>query len=95
MMKTDRAPASGAGGVLTLRARDVTGTRDLPVEVDPGLRVSDVADQLVDLMSLPRDTPWALRDDRSASFLDDSRSIGEQVTGTEATLTVTPRTHLG
>ena len=47
---------------------------------------------------LPADTPWALRDERTAAYLDDGAAIGDVMTndeGTEPAVVVTPKAHLG
>ena len=86
--------SSGARGVLSFRAGNVTGTRELPVEIGRDLSAGDVADVIADRMSLPDDVSWVLRDDQSSAFLDESRPIGEQL-APGAHVTVTPKTHLG
>ena len=45
-------------------------------------------------MALPDDVAWALRDDDSSTYLDESRPIGSQI-GPGARVTITPQTHLG
>ena len=37
---------------------------------------------------------WALRDDDSSAYLDESRPIGSQI-GPSSRVTITPQTHLG
>jgi hypothetical protein len=81
-------------GLLAFQAANVTGTQQIPVEVRPGSSVSDVTTSLVDIMSLPDDIPWALRDDGSSVYLDDARPIGEQLKP-GSRVTITPRAHLG
>jgi hypothetical protein len=79
---------------LNFTATNITGTQSVPIEVDRGLSVRAVTDSIVDRMALPDDVGWALRDDDSSAYLDDSESIGKQIEpGTRVTLT--PRTHLG
>ena len=92
--KTLPEPSSPSPDVFSIRARNVMGTQELPLEVDRGLPAGDLTRSIVDLMALPEDVVWDLRDDRSCAFLDESRSIGDQVE-TGARLTVTPKTHLG
>ena len=81
-------------GPFTLRARNVTGTQDLPLEIDRGLTVGEVSRSISALMDLPADVPWVLRDDGTSAFLDEGRSIGDQLEP-GACVTMTPRTHLG
>lgn len=74
---------------------DVTGTHVLGVsDVDRNTPVSAVATALADRMELPANTPWALREDRTGTYLDDQRAIGDQVEP-EARLTLHPKAHLG
>ncbi len=79
--------------ILSFRASNVTGTRELPLDVRRDLSVGDVTSSLVEMMLLPDDVTWALRADRG-EFLEESRSIGE-VLDPDAHVTLTPRTHLG
>jgi hypothetical protein len=83
-----------SSNVLNFRASNVTGTRLLDLEVDGDVSVQRVARDLVELMQLPRDVSWVLREDRSASFLSEDQPIGSQLTP-GAAVTVAPRTHLG
>ena len=47
-------------------------------------------------MSLPTDTAWALRSDRTAAFLDDDAAIGDAV-GIDGRpeVALIPKAHLG
>jgi hypothetical protein len=92
MIRTENHPPPR--DVLSFRATNVTGTRELPVEFGRELSAGDVTDVLVDRMSLPEDVSWVLRDDQSSAFLDESRPIGDQLEP-GAHVTVTPMTHLG
>ena len=92
MIRTEK-PLSPRGS-LSFRASNVTGTREVPVELGGDLSAGDVTDVLVDRMSLPDDVRWVLRDDQSSAFLDESRPIGDQLEP-GAHVTVTPLTHLG
>ena len=85
------APAVAA---LTLEVTDVTGTRSLPARVEGHLAAGAVARSLAARMGLDGSVPWTLREDRSCTFLDDQRPIGEQIEP-EAHATLTPKTHLG
>ncbi len=86
-------PRDDAEDLLALRASNVTGTRELPLDVRRDLSVGDVTSSLVGLMSLPDDVAWALRADRG-EFLDESSPIGDALQP-GAHVTLTPRTHLG
>ena len=90
-------PNSGPGGsgtaTLEFRASNVTGTRELPLEVRRDLSAGDAARSIAQLMSLPDDVAWALRADRG-QFLDERGTVGEQLEP-GAHVTITPRTHLG
>ena len=86
--------SSNHPAVLAFRAANVTGTRQLDLEVERDVPANRVADDVAQLMQLPRDVSWVLRDDRSAAFLDEAAPIGDQLEpGTRVTLA--PRTHLG
>ena len=80
--------------VLAFRAGNVTGTRELPLEVGRGTTAGEVADGIARMMSLPDDVAYALRDDRSSAFLDEGSPIGDQL-APGARVTITPKTHLG
>ncbi len=86
---------SGAVGTLDLLATDITNTMQIQaLGIQSGAPVSAVARSLAATMNLPSGVPWAIRDDRTSAFLDDARTIGEQVTP-DSSVTVVPRTHLG
>jgi hypothetical protein len=88
---TDAASALSSVNFL---ATNITGTQSVPIQVDGGLSVRSVTDSIADRMALPDDVSWALRDDESSAYLDDSRPIGGQIKpGTR--VTITPKTHLG
>ena len=98
-MSQDRAavlaPENPILDLLSFEVTDVTGTHTVVAsDVQPSLPAGAVANALANRMSLPADVPWALRDDRTSVFLDDSLAIGDQIE-TDARLTVTPKTHLG
>ncbi len=89
------APANPALDLLEFEVTDVTGTHKVVAgDVQPSLPAGAVASALANRMSLPADVPWALRDERSSAFLDDSVAIGDQIE-TNAKLTVVPKSHLG
>jgi hypothetical protein len=79
---------------LDFLATNVTGTRSVPIEVDGRLSARAVTDSIADRMALPDDVAWALRDDDSSAYLDDSQPIGAQI-GPGSRVTITPKTHLG
>jgi hypothetical protein len=87
---------SGSGtATISLEASDVTGTHWVRArDVEPSLPAGAVARALATRMLLPQDVTWALRDDATSVFLDDSRPIGDQI-ASNARLTVSPRAHLG
>ena len=81
--------------LVSLSAQDVTGTISLEKEnIQGSLPVSAVASSLVSEMQLPENVPWGLRNDQTSEFLDDEKSIGEQIESGNS-VTVTPKTHLG
>lgn len=82
------------GGMLSLLASNVTGTRSVPFQFDPALAVGAVTDAIAADMAMPGDVPWALRNDDSSAYLDDGRPLGDQIEP-GARVTITPRTHLG
>ena len=79
---------------ITFEATSVTGNQTLPIDVDKELPAETVANSIANIMALPDNVPWALRDDESSAYLDDSKTIGEQVRP-GARVTVTPKAHLG
>jgi hypothetical protein len=80
--------------VVSFFATTVTGSQQIPVESEPELSVRAVTESIVHRMGLPRDVSWALRDDGSSAYLDDGRSIGEQIKqGTR--VSITAKAHLG
>lgn len=91
------APGRGAAATATLsfEATDVTGTHTLRAsDVETTLPAGAVTRALASRMSLPANVPWALRDESTSVYLDDDRPIGDQI-GTDAKVTITPKTHLG
>jgi len=93
---TASAPGTigSAGDAFVLRASNVTGTQEIPVEVDRATTVGAITESIAHRMALPDDVAWGLRDDTSSAFLDDTRPIGDQVKP-GAHVTAIPRTHLG
>ena len=93
-MVSSTIPVTPSSKSFQFLARNVTATKTLPVEVEPELPAEEVARAVAELLSMPADTPWALREDESASFLDGDLPIGEQIRP-GARVTLTPRAHLG
>ncbi len=93
--QTTTSDRRSGGDTLSFAATDVTGSFSLVAsEVEKSLPVGAVAAALASKMRLPNDVPWALRDDTTSVFLDDSLPIGDQILP-DAHLTITPKTHLG
>jgi hypothetical protein len=97
MVRNDDTKVGKSG--LTLNVRDITGTHRIEVTgLDPNLRVSTVADTIASRMALPTDaTPWALRTETTARYLDDVE-IGDALGGEtdrEVNLVLGPKSHLG
>ena len=93
--KIDRTEQDAVSEIpISFLASNITGTQSVPVEVNGGLSVRSVADSIAARMALPDDVAWALRDDDSSAYLDESRPIGSQI-GPSSRVTITPRTHLG
>jgi hypothetical protein len=89
------APEKLIPDLLTFEATDVTGSHTVVAkDVQPSLPAGAVANALANQMSLPADVPWALRDDKTSAFLDDSLAIGDQIE-TDAKLVLTTKAHLG
>lgn len=80
---------------IRIQVADVTGIREMEVEVAADAPAGAVARQVAEQMQLPSNVPWGLRDDRGG-FLDDARQIGEQVSSEgQARVGIVPKTHLG
>jgi len=86
-------PDDGPLDVFSFRASNITGTRELPIEVRGNASVGDVTDSIADLMALPDDVNWSLRADRG-QFLDEAAPISDQLEP-GSHVVITPRTHLG
>ena len=89
---------NGAPRAMDVKVRDVTGVNRAELRLDPGLRVSAVADAVASRMSLPSDTTWTLRSDRTAAFLDDDKTLADALgpgEHTEVSLVAVPKAHLG
>jgi len=83
-----------ANGTLTVEVQNVTRTRRVEATFQRNLRADAAAATLASRLSMPANTPYALRSSRTAGFLDDAKALGEQVTPGEE-LTLTPKSHLG
>ena len=97
-MREDAIEAvSGGVGTETLSFEVSNVTMDDAFTVNgvqASLPAGVVAQALAVQMSLPQNTPWALRDDQTSMYLEDDKPIGQQVVP-GARLTVTPKAHLG
>jgi hypothetical protein len=82
------------GAMLSFQAEDVTGSHAAVVTVQKSLPAEAVTRSLVVQMALPDNMPYGLRDEKTGAFLDDRRSIGEQIEP-GGKVTVTTKTHLG
>ncbi|MHC4814489.1 MAG: hypothetical protein ACYTGW_04070 [Planctomycetota bacterium] len=79
--------------MIRFRAHGVTGADAIEVEFQRSMPVDAVAQSLAEMMTMPTDIPWGLRDDGSSVYLDD-RPIGDQI-APGAAVSLTPKTHLG
>jgi hypothetical protein len=79
--------------MLAFQAANVTGTQEIPIQIGRGVSVRSVTESIAHRMALPDDVAWTLRDDGSSSYLDEQRSIGDQIQP-GAHVTITPKTHL-
>ena len=84
-----------ASTTLSFQAFDVTGSFSVDAtDIQGTLPVSTGAATVATMMHLPENVPYALRDDFSSQYLDDSMPIGNAIKP-GARLTITPKTHLG
>ncbi len=79
--------------MIRFHAHGVTGSQAIEVEFQRSAPVDSVAQSLAEMMNMPVDIPWGLRDDGSSVYLDD-RPIGDQIRP-GAAVSLTPKTHLG
>ncbi|MFQ5503610.1 MAG: hypothetical protein ACE5F1_02305 [Planctomycetota bacterium] len=93
MTDTIEATTTDSPEMMTIHASNVTGSSAIEVSFQRSMPAQAVADSLASMMHLPRDVPWAIRDDSSATYLDD-KPIGEQL-APGAKVTISPKTHLG
>ena len=90
---TAEARREAAEPMIRFRAHGVTGSEAIDVEFQRSMPSAAVAESLAEMLAMPTDIPWGLRNDRSSAYLDD-RPIGEQIES-DATVSLTPKTHLG
>jgi len=80
---------------LRFSASDVTGLHTLDFDGVDGHRLtSDVAMSVAEMMQLPTNVPYAIRDDESARMLAEDVALGSQI-NPGARLVVIPKVHLG
>lgn len=94
MIQTKELDSADPVDFLSIRASNVMATQELSLDVNPDLNAGDLTRSVVELMSLPDDTVWDLRDDLTSALLDETRSVGEQL-APGARVTLTPKAHLG
>ena len=88
-------PVRPVADPLSFSATDVTGMHTLDFDGVDGHRLtSDVAMSVAELMELPTNVPYALRDDTSARRLAEDTALGSQI-NPGAKLVVIPKAHLG
>lgn len=88
---TEKAPT--ADPQIRFFAQGVTGHERVEVSFQRSTPAAAVASSLAEMLGMPGDVPFAIRNDNSSAYLDD-RPIGDQIE-TGAQVTVTPKTHLG
>ncbi len=77
---------------IRFRAQGVTGADSIDVSFQASTPVDTVASSIAEMLGMPDDVPYALRDNASSVYLED-RPIGDQIeAGTH--VTVTPKSHL-
>jgi hypothetical protein len=84
----------GGTDTLTVEVQTVTRSRRCTATLHRDVHADAAAATLAARLQLPANTPYALRSSRTAGFLDDAKTLGEQVTPGER-LTLTPKSHLG
>ncbi len=90
LMETQTTPADP---MIRFTANSVTGAQGVDVQFQRTTPSSAVARSLAEMLGMPSDVPYGLRDDGSSVYLDD-KPIGDQIEP-GATLSVTPKAHLG
>ncbi len=88
--------AGAVADPLAFSCTEVTGTREMDVSgIDGHRTVADVAASMAALLDLPRNVPWAMRDDSRARMLEADMPLGSQIPATGARLVCIPQSHLG
>ena len=82
-----------ADAVIRFHAQGVTGHEGIEVSFQRSTPADAVAQSLAEMLGMPSDVPWAIRNDQSSAYLVDG-PIGSQLEP-NARVTVTPKTHLG
>jgi hypothetical protein len=82
-----------AEAMIRFHAQGVTGADSIEVQFQRTTPGEAVARSLADMLGMPEDTSYGLRNDGTSAYLED-RAIGEQIEP-GARLTVVPKTHLG
>ncbi len=76
-------------------ATDVTGNSSLlTTDIQPELPAGAAARTLAARMQLPDNVSYALRNEATSVYLNETLPIGDQVEA-DTTLTITPKSHLG
>ena len=87
------AQNGAAEPMIRFRATGVTGSEAIEVQFQRSTPVDAVTASLAEMLAMPTDIPWGLRNDRSSAYLD-NRPIGDQIEP-GAAVSLTPKTHLG
>lgn len=82
-----------AESMIRFRAQGVTGSDAIEVKFQRSTPGDAVARSLANMLGMPEDTPYGIRNDSTSAYLED-RAIGDQIEP-GARLTVVPKTHLG
>ncbi len=88
-----RTESTPADPTIRFTANTVTGAQGVDVQFQATTPASAVAQSLAEMLGMPSDVPYGLRDDASSVYLDD-KPIGSQIEP-GAVLSVTPKAHLG
>ena len=86
-------PRETADPSIRFHAQSVTGHEGIEVSFQRSTPADAVAQSLAEMLGMPTDVPWAIRNDESSAYLD-GQPIGTQLEP-GARVTVTPKTHLG
>jgi hypothetical protein len=92
---TDPNQKTSSDETLAFEAEDVTGTLTVEAkDVSRSAMAGAVAKALAQRMALPPNVPWIIRENRTGSYLNENKPIGDQIqTGDRVSLS--PKTHLG